>query len=205
METSAGQRILIDGGPSASLLLNHLGRVLPFWDRSIDLVVLTHPQRDHITGLLAVLRRYRVGAVLESGLRATTSEYAEWERLLQEKDIQRINTTAGTKLYLKDTTVEVLHPTLQDLRTFARTPNETSLVLHISAHGASSLLTGDIETDAERRLLRSRGGIASNVLKVPHHGSNTSSTQSFLDAVAPQVAIISVGDANTSATRRPKY
>ena len=196
LETRSGQRVLVDGGPSPGLLLNELGKALPFWDQRVDLVVLSHPQRDHLTGLLAVLRRYQVGAVVESGLPQKSEDYTEWRRLLAEKGIPSVNLTAGGRLHLKGANMEVLYPRVHDLETSGNNPNLASLVLKVTAGGHSVLLTGDIEAGAERALLRYRQALASDVLKVAHHGSKTSSSRSFLNAVAPQVAVISVGADN---------
>lgn len=204
LETRSGQRVLVDGGPSPSLLLNELGKALPFWDPRVDLLVLTHPQRDHLTGLLAVLRRYQVGAVIESGLPHQSEDYIEWRRLLAEKGIPSVELTAGGRLRLKGADVEVLYPRIRALETSGNNPNLASLVLQVTANGHSVLLTGDIEADAERALLRYRPKLASDVLKVAHHGSKTSSIQSFLNAVAPQVAVISVGADNTFGHPSPE-
>ena len=196
LETGSGQRVLVDGGPSPGLLLNELGKALPFWDQRVDLVVLTHPQRDHLTGLLAVLRRYQVGAVIESGLPQKSEDYIEWRRLVAEKGIPSISLTAGGSIRLRGADVEVLHPGVHGVEAAGDNPNLASLVLQVTANGHSVLLTGDIEAGAERALLRYRPKLASDVLKVAHHGSKTSTSQSFLDAVAPQVAVISVGADN---------
>ena len=204
LETRSGQRVLVDGGPSSALLLNQLGKALPFWDHSVDVVVLTHPQRDHLTGLLAVLRRYQVGAAIESGLPQKSEEYTEWRRLLAEKGIPSVNLTAGGRLRLKGVDVEVLYPRIRDLEIAGNNPNLASLVLQVTANGHSVLLTGDIEADAERALLRYRPKLASDALKVAHHGSQTSSSQSFLNAVAPQVAVISVGAGNSFGHPSPE-
>ncbi|MSQ27205.1 MAG: ComEC family competence protein [Dehalococcoidia bacterium] len=195
--TASGQRVLIDGGPSPGKLLNHLGQALPFWDRSIDLVVLTHPQRDHLTGLLEVVKRYQVGGVVEGGIRGAGAEYAEFERLIENRGVRRLTLAAGSVLRLDGAELAVLHPTPEALRVFGRSVNDASLVLRLRAHGQSVLLTGDIEAPAERWLLAADGPeLETSVLKLAHHGSRTSSSEAFLGAVAPNVAVISVGADN---------
>src|SRR3989338_358503 len=84
VEDPNGNQILIDGGPGNAILAK-LGRTLPFWDRSIDLLVLTHPHADHLDGLLEVLKRYRVDTVIESGIFYSLPEYQEWHDLLKKK------------------------------------------------------------------------------------------------------------------------
>ncbi|MBI2886660.1 MAG: ComEC/Rec2 family competence protein [Chloroflexi bacterium] len=197
VETAAGQRVLIDGGPSPAALLDALGRRMPQWERRLDLVVLTHPQRDHITGLLAALQRYQVGAALESGQPGEGADYREWERLLRERGVRRVQVAAGARIQLSDAVIEVLHPSPRTLRAFAGRPNEASLVLRLEAYGQSVLLPGDIERGGEAALLALQPALTSSMLKLPHHGSKTSSSQGFLDAVAPLAAVVSVGKDNS--------
>ena len=94
IEVPGGNQILIDGGPDDSVLAK-LGSRMPFWDRSIDLVILTHPEKDHVSGLVEVLRRYRVDKVLWTGASHSIAEFDEWERLLKEKNISAIYAYAG--------------------------------------------------------------------------------------------------------------
>ncbi len=197
LETSGGYRVLIDGGPSPTALLNQLDAMIPPWDRRIDLVMLTHPQRDHISGLLAVLSRYRVAAAAESGFPVETADYKEWRRLLQEKRVPSSKLQAGSTVQLPGVKMTVLHPRERDL--LGLTPdqaNDASLVLQVAAFGQRLLLTGDIEERDERALLRYREALGSSVLKVPHHGSKTSTSEYFLDRVSPGVAVIEVGAGN---------
>lgn len=197
LETSGGHRVLIDGGPSPTALLNQLDGMIPPWDRRIDLLMLTHPQRDHISGLLAVLSRYRVGAAAESGFPVETADYKEWRRLLQDKRIPSHMLYAGSTVQLPGVELTVLHPRERDL--LGLTPdqaNDASLVLQVAAFGQRLLLTGDIEERNERALLRYRQALGSGVLKVPHHGSKTSTSAYFLDLVSPGVAVIEVGAGN---------
>lgn len=197
IETGEGHRILVDGGPSPARVLNHLGKRLPPWDESVDLLVLTHPQRDHITGLVGVLARYPVGAVLEPGERPDTAEYREWDRLIGERAIPRLEAATGTTLQVGPAELKVLHPGRPPERGPGWNPNDGSVVLRLAAHGVSVLLTGDIERFGEESLLRQGPQLATTVLKVPHHGSGTSSSAPFLDAVAPRAAVVSVGADNS--------
>lgn len=196
LQTAGGHRVLIDGGPSPSLLLAHLGERLPFWDRRIDLVVLTHPDRDHLTGLVEVLQRYPVGAVLEGPATSSTAEYAQWKQQVVERKIKRISAFAGTRLVIGDALVEVLHPPAGFIPVPRRGANQSSLVLKVVSYGHSLLLTGDIEVPEEIALLRQREKLAGAVLKIPHHGSKDASSAVFLEAVRPSVAVISAGAGN---------
>ncbi len=197
VETGSGHRMLIDGGPSPSRVLGHLGRWVPAWDPSLDLVVLTHPQRDHLTGLVAVIDRYSVALALETEETSDSMEYREWERLLAERGVQRARVGAGTRVRLGPAEVVVLHPRTPPERGSGWEPNDASLVLRLAAHGTRVLLTGDVEAYGEEALLRASDLLASHVLKVPHHGSKSSSSPALLSAVTPQAAIISVGAGNS--------
>ncbi|MGB6837626.1 MAG: MBL fold metallo-hydrolase, partial [Dehalococcoidia bacterium] len=198
VHTPQGHQILIDGGPSAQAAMEALGRELPFWDRSLDLIVLTHPQEDHLVGLVRVLERYDVAQVMASPIEADSSAYDEWRRLIEEKDIPYLEATAGAWVDLGDSaTLHVLGPPQGGLHDTQDDLNNNSLVLKLSWGRLSFLLTGDIESEAEDALLDSRHDLRAAVLKVPHHGSAHSSSKPFLEAVRPALTVISVGEDNT--------
>lgn len=188
------RRILVDGGPSPQILMNRLGESLPFWQRSIDLVVLSHPQEDHLLGLIEVARRYRVQRVLEASCPFTSTAYAEWHQTLEAKEIQRWTAEAGQRISLdQGIWLEVIHPP----PSFAtKDINNCSVVLRLGVGRVSFLLTGDIGTEAENSILARVPALESTVLKVAHHGSASSSSPRFVSAVGPQAAVICVGDNN---------
>jgi competence protein ComEC len=197
IQTPSHYNILIDGGPSPQDIGLELGRKLPFWDKGIDLVVLTHPQDDHLLGLIEVLRRYNVKQVLESGLAPDTANYEEWLKAIEEGKVKRNLTEVGQRVRLgSDIELEVLQPEKPFLRGTPADVNNNSVVLRLTCGNASFLLPGDIEEEAENRLLAQRANIKGTVLKVAHHGAKTASSSRFLAAVDPQVAIISVGAEN---------
>lgn len=192
-----GQQILIDGGPSPTALTSALGREMIFWDRSIDLVVMTHADADHITGLVEVLDRYEVEGWLDNGGPGNDSIYAECLARLTEAEIARFEARAGDQWELGSGLVlEVLHPPSQPVARMDADSNNNSLVLRLRWDQASVLLTGDIEAEAEQLLLHSEQVLAADVLKVAHHGSGGSSTVEFLEAVDPSYAVISAGADN---------
>ncbi len=191
------QQVLIDGGPDPERIALELGERLPFWDRTIELVILTHPEADHVTGLVEVLRRYEVGQVVTSGQVSETSVYAEWDRLIDEKGIKRSVARAGQTIMLADGMVlEVLHPRMAPLQSTSSDVNDNSVVARLVFRDFSLLLTGDISEAVERDLLENRPGVQSTALKVSHHGSDTSSSEEFLAGVDPQVAVVSSGADN---------
>ncbi|TET13589.1 MAG: DNA internalization-related competence protein ComEC/Rec2 [Dehalococcoidia bacterium] len=191
------QQILIDGGPDPEKVSLELGDKLPFWDRTIELVILTHPEVDHITGLVEVLQRYEVKQVLTSGQECDSSVCVEWRRLIEEKDIEHTIARAGQRIALSgEVSLEVLHPQRTLLQATASDVNNNSLVMRLVFHDFSLLLPGDVFEEAEQHLLDRRFSLRSTALKVPHHGSDTSSCSEFLTGVDPQLAVISVGEGN---------
>ena len=170
---------------------------MPFWDRTIDLVVLTHPHADHLTGLVEVLQRYKVKQVLYPDLDCDLPIYEEWLNLIKKKDIKCTIAQAGQQIDLGDgVIINVLNPQIPLLTGTESDINNNSVVLHISMGRVSFLLTADIEREAEFELITHRANLNSTVLKVAHCGSDTSTTQEFLAVVNPQVAVISVGADN---------
>ena len=195
--TPSGQQILVDGGPSPSALLSGLGKRMPFWDRSIDLVVLTHPDADHITGLVEALSRYEVEAWMDNGVDASETLYLEGRTLLDREGVPRLVAEAGQRFALEHGIVlEVLHPGKRLMTRTRADDHNNSVVLRLSWGEMSFLLTGDVEAEAEELLLQSGEPLKADVLKVAHHGSGGSSTAEFLRAVHPTYAAISVGAEN---------
>ena len=189
------QQVLVDGGPTPQAITLELGDRMPFWDRTIELVVLTHPHSDHLTGLVEVLQRYEVEQVLYPDLDYESPLYEEWFELIEEKDIECIIAQAGQEIDLGDgVIIKVLHPQTSLLAGTGSDTNNNSLVLHLTMGEVSFLLAADIEQEAEWKLIAQRAGLASTVLKVGHSGSNTSTTAEFLAVVSPRVAVIPVGE-----------
>jgi competence protein ComEC len=182
-----GESVLIDGGPGGLLLARQLGEVLPHWERMLDLVVLTHPQSDHVGGLAHVLRRYRVDGVADAG---DSSRSASFEAY-RARATSRRQLSVGDRFRVGELAFSVLWPpagyTPADL-------NNRSIVLLLEFRGMRILLTGDVEGEAQRALLAD-GLAAVDILKVPHHGSSTN-TAAFLARTAPALALISVGEGN---------
>jgi competence protein ComEC len=195
--TPAGRQILVDGGPSPAALTSALGKEMPFWDRSLDMLVMTHTDADHITGLAEVLERYQVDRWLESGIPDQDPTYLACREILAEKAIPDDQLRAGDWLDLgHGISLEVLHPPGQPLAGTTADTNNNSLVLRLVWNDVEFLLAGDVEAPAEQYLMRSGQPLSARVLKVGHHGSARSSTADFLSAVSPSFAVISAGSGN---------
>lgn len=181
-------QILIDGGPTTAIL-PALEAVMPKGDRSIDLVVLTHPQLDHFGGLIDVVKRYRVGAFLWNGRAGTIGAWNDLVAAVQESGIPAVALGRGDAIRIGNRALAVLHPDQAGL--MSGELNDSSLVTRLDTDGVRALFTGDIAARTERLL--SPEEIRADILKVPHHGSKYSSSEEFLAAVRPRAAFIEVG------------
>lgn len=192
IQTPNGNQVLVDAGPG-SKVLGELSKVMPFYDRSLDLLIATHPDADHIGGFLEIFKTYRSGLVMEPGVDSESAFYREFERLLGKNNIKKILARRGMKVILDNNIyLLVLFP---DRDVFGLDTNDASIVAKLVYGKTSFLLTGDSPQKIENYLVF-LGGLKSDVLKVGHHGSRTSTGQEFLQAVKPAYAVISAGQDN---------
>ncbi|MEX1193740.1 MAG: DNA internalization-related competence protein ComEC/Rec2 [Dehalococcoidia bacterium] len=197
IEGPGGQRVLVDGGAGGEVISAALGRALPFYDRRIDLVIATHPQDDHIGGLPEVIGAYDVGAVLDSAVEADSPFYDAWRDAIDAADVPRYVAERGQSINLGGgARLEVIGPVSLPLAASSDL-NDASTVVRLVMGDVSFLLTADIEESAETALVRSGSELRATVLKVPHHGSSTSTSPPFLARVGPAIDVISVGAGNT--------
>ena len=200
IEALNGNQILIDGG-SGKAVLRQLSAVMPWYDRSLDLVVATHPDADHIGGLPEVLQRYAVSNFMESGVAGDTGVYQELERVIgQEVAAGQLTKTLarrGMRIVLdnkKGAFLDILFP---DRDPSGWETNTASIVAKLTYDQQSFMLTGDSPRAIEQYLMAGDGvALISTVLKAGHHGSRTSSDPSYLALVQPEYAIISAGKNN---------
>ena len=205
IQTPNHQNILIDGGPDPQKINLELSKKLPFWDRTIDLMISTQPQADHITGLVEVLQRYKVKQVLEPGVPYDSRIYHEWLNLIEDKQIKHEIARAGQEIDSgRGIKIEVLNPPAKLFQGTSHDVDNDGVVIKLSWDRVSFLFTADIRGEAEFDLVRQRANLKSTVLKVAHHGSKTSTSPQFLTAVAPEIAIISVGGNNTFGHPSPE-
>jgi len=202
IETAQGHQILIDGGPDEKVL-EKLSRYMHFWDRTIDLIILTHPDHDHVAGLIEVLQHYRVSHVLWTGIQKNTLEYTAWKQALKEEVREGATITfakAPQKVVWSRSneaqSIKILYPweSLQG-KEFSQA-NKTSIIAKLVVQPYSMLFTGDTTSKIEKQLEAHREDIDSDILKVAHHGSKTSTLEEFVRAVSPAMAVISVGQNN---------
>jgi len=189
IETPEGHQVLIDGGPSYSKIIEKLSSEMPSWDKDIDLVVLSHPESDHMTGLLSVLENYRVDNIVWTGIERDGEKFESWKRMVDEEGADVYFAEAEERIVMNDSVLEVIHPEESLKGDFFKDSNDTSVVLRLSYGDSSFLFPGDISSKAEKEL----GGIDSDILKAPHHGSKYSTSSEFLEKVTPLLAVIQVG------------
>ena len=191
-----GNQILIDGGPSDAVLAK-LGQALPLFDRKIELLILTHPDSDHLSGLVEVLKRYEVGQILATGIADNSAEYRAWNDLIKQKNIPVVFARAGDVVKIADNlAIQILYPFGKiNGQDFSNT-NSTSIVGKIFYGQNTVLFTGDAEGSVENPLLFSGINLKADILVVGHHGSKNSTSAEFLAAVAPKIAVIQVGAKN---------
>ncbi|HEX9664903.1 MAG TPA: MBL fold metallo-hydrolase [Patescibacteria group bacterium] len=196
IKTPYQQKILIDGGPDTTVI-EKLGKYLPFYDKEIDLMILTHPHADHVTGLVEVLERYQVNKILTSGAVHTSAAYLSWLSEIKNQNIP-VEIADGYRLIElgEDLKLEILYPLLDFSGQAVDNLNNVSVVAKLVYKNNSFLLTGDAELEAEEALLASGLDLKADVLKVGHHGSSTSTSQLFLETVEPDIAVISAGRDN---------
>lgn len=199
IETPNMRHMLIDGGPDASVL-GKLAKVLPFWDKTLDVVILTHPDQDHLMGLLYVLQQYKVNYILWTGMVRDSGNYKKWVELLKEKQKQGtkiIIAKANLEIISGGATLEILHP-FEDLtgKFFGKADNDTGVVSRLVYRKNSFLFPADVSSQVEQKMVDAKVNLVSDMLKVSHHGSKYSSSENFLQAVHPVIAVISVGKGN---------
>jgi competence protein ComEC len=191
-----GRTLLVDGGPDPDLLLRRLGERLPFWQRRVDIMLLTHPHEDHVAGLVPVLERFDVRRVLDPGREYANPSYARFASLAAAEGpgVYQL-ARAGQQFLLGSAELRILYPSAADAA--APLPedhvNNASVVAVLRSAGFSALLEGDAEAPVEAMLLE-RGLVPDiDLLKVGHHGSESSSTPAFLAAARPEIALITCG------------
>jgi len=202
IEAPGKTNILIDGGGTPQSDFDVGSKiVIPYLRRKginkINLLILTHPHLDHLEGLLPVLEELKVDAVLDSGLICDLSEYEEFISIIQAKGIPYYKAKAGDNIIFNNSLEIFLLNPLYDIDFYEESDfNNASIVVKLYYKNSNFLFTGDIEREAEKRLLVWQNILNSDILKVGHHGSSTSTTVEFLDKVDPIIAVITVGKNN---------
>jgi competence protein ComEC len=203
IESPSGIDMLIDGGPDRSVMRQLPGQ-LGFFDRTIDIVLATHPDQDHIAGLDDVLEKYRVSSLIESGVQHTSPFTEALDAAAEEEPgLTRIAARRGMRIDLGDGAyADVLFP---DRDVSNVETNDGSVVLHLVYGDTSFLLGGDAPSKVEDYLVSlDANSVKSDVLKASHHGSKNSSDDTWLAAVDPALVVVSAGKGNSYGHPAPE-
>ncbi len=195
IEAPNGKQMLIDGGPN-DVVLSRLAQVMPFGDRSIDLVVATHADADHIGGLASVVEQYNVPRVILNGASSDTQTFKHLKDVIKKNNVEEIIARRGMHVLLdpdRNIYFDILFPD-RDVSKWKET-NDGSIVGKLVYGNESFMLTGDATKYTENLIMQNESPetLHSQVLKLGHHGSKTSSSELWLEKVAPDTAIISAG------------
>lgn len=203
IQTPSGRQILVDGGYYPSLLNERLGQQMPFWDKELDILVATHPDADHVAGLPGVFQRYRVGRLITD--RQGIGESSVYDALLLAAEVAGTpvhGARAGEVITIEDgVRLEIVHPG-EELHPENR--NDNSVSMRLVYDNFTMLLTGDAEQEGEEAMLENGLPLAAMVFKAGHHGSKSSSNEPFLQAIRPQIIIVSAGVDNRFGHPHPE-
>lgn len=190
--SQGNQQLLIDGGPSEQVLMEKLGQFIPFWDRKIEVLIATHPDKDHIGGLMAVVKNYQIGAIINSRVPKESEISQEFEKIISQEKITEIAGEPGWEINWPDgASLKILEAKI------AKDTNQGSIVARLDFGENSFLFTGDIAESEEKDLIaKIPDALPIDFLKIAHHGSKYATSEEFLDSVKPKEAIISVAKNN---------
>ena len=195
IESPTGTQLLVDGGPPRKVI-GKLSKLMSPLDRRIDAIVITNPDQDHIGGFTDILKKYKVDQVFEPGTANDSTTYKNLQLEIENKNIQNILAKSGMRLDIGGGAyIDILFPD-RDVSDWST--NDGSIVARLTYGETSVMLTGDSTAKTEEFLLKgvSASVVDSDILKVGHHGSRTSTTEEFVKAVSPEYALISLGSDN---------
>ncbi|HYC79998.1 MAG TPA: ComEC/Rec2 family competence protein [Candidatus Binatia bacterium] len=193
--TYEGNQILVDGGPGKGVL-EELGRAVPYYDRVIEMVVLTHPHNDHMEGLVEVLEKYEVKKILMPNVEYKSTVYEEFLRAAKDESAEIVYAAQGQRIYLdKATVLDIMYPLSKEVAKPKKSDdvNDASIVAKVTFGRTKILLTGDAGSDIEKKLLP-MFDLDADLLKVGHHGSKHSTSEELLAEATPEYSVIQVGN-----------
>lgn len=190
--TPGGSQIVVDGGPG-NKILECLAKHMPFYDRDVEVIVSTHPQQDHMQGLIAILERYQVKNIAATGISHSTDFYKVWQGSTAGEGAKIVEAKAGEKIKVDDVILEVLWPPVDQLAIWQQSPpsdlNESAVVIKAVYGDFCAYLTGD----APKEILVNIMDEPCEVLKLSHHGSRTGTDKAVITKSSPMIAIAQLG------------
>lgn len=191
-----GFEVLIDGGPDKTIL-TQLGKTMNRNDNEINVVVLTHPHADHLTGLIAVLEKYKIDEIIMTDAFQNSEGYLQWMKLIAAKNVPVVYPLSGENFsWGSSMNFQVLYPDRSFKDAKIDNLNLTSIVGIVRHKDESFLMTGDAENSIQEEILISNRPIRATVYKFPHHGSSNGLDENFIKAVNPQYVVIFAGKNN---------
>jgi len=195
--SEGSQQVLIDGGKDGKLLLEKMGKYVPFWDRNIEAVIVSHPDQDHIGGLINLFRAYKVQNVIKTNAQSDSQTFQKLEEEISQSGVEKVEAKKDLTINFSNGAVaQILYPFDSLPNEVDASSNDNSVVVKLSYGENKFLFTGDLPSTKEAELLNDKTDLNSQILKVSHHGSKYATSNEFLDAVNSQDAIISVGKNN---------
>lgn len=186
-----GKQVLIDGGPDKEIK-DEIGKCQPFYDRTIETMILTHPHFDHLSGLNWVLTNYKVGKVFHLGKDHDSNTYKEFKKILEEKQIPTKTIEKSEKIDLKE------GASLHNFTSFKvdnlDNLNNASIVSKLTYGSSSMLFASDAEKELQKKLIKDDVDLKADILKIPHQGARDAAFEDFLKEVAPKTAVLSIGE-----------
>lgn len=196
IKTPYGQNVLIDGGPDDKVI-NELGREMSWWDKQIDLMILTHPHDDHVSGLLEVIKRYKVKKIAYTGVVHSSPNYLAWLELVRNEKIPVVIIDRPQKIeFGLDCWLGMVYPGESLLGKSIDNLNNSSIIVRLVFRHTNFLFAGDAEEEIEDKLFLEGIDLSADVFKASHHGSDTSNSQEFLDSINPDIVVVQVGEDN---------
>lgn len=195
IKTPEKHQILIDFGSGQGI--NDLNKKIPWWNKKIDLIMITHPHDDHIIGLIQIIKNYKIKNIMYTGIVYDSSAYLELLEEIEKKNISLLVPQKNQSIKLgKNCDLNIIFPWENFYNKEIDNLNNSSIISQLNCKNSRFLFMGDAEEEVENKLLEENMDIKSDILKIGHHGSITSSQQEFLEKIAPQMAIIMVGKNN---------
>lgn len=195
IQTPSHHNIIIDFGGDQGL--EELNKKIPWWNKKIDLIIITHPHDDHILGITSIIKKFQVKKIMYSGILHYSPAYLELLNIIKEKNTPLVIPRENQLINLGEKcSMSIIFPWESFYNKEIENLNNSSIVSKLDCNNSTFLFMGDAEIEVENKILDKNININSDVLKVGHHGSITSSQKEFLEKVNPQIAIIMVGKNN---------
>lgn len=186
-------QILIDSGSSGQVISEKIGKYIPFWDRKIETIVMTHPDQDHIGGFVEIFKNYEVKTVIKTNAQSESKTYNAISELIYEEGSEVVEAKIGINIIFPNgIRINTIYP-FDSVTESKSDTNSSSVVMLLDHKKSRFLFTGDIPMEKENEILQKGIDISADILKVSHHGSKYSTSDEFLKAISPKDTIISVG------------